>query len=176
MKIFLAFFLALLATPAAFTQMPAYTDPGPIPPAIAAAKNIFVSNAGSDSGLFPEPFSGDQNRAYTEFFAALQATKQYALVSDPSQADVVLELHLNAPNGPASPNKQNGASDPVPQFKLVVYDTRTHYVLWSFTQGIEPALLQKTHDKNFDVALDAVLNQFLSLTHRPLVMPPAATH
>jgi hypothetical protein len=171
-RICLGFFFALLAAPIAFTQMPGYTDPGPVPPAIASAANIFVSNAGADSGLFPEPFTGDENRAYTEFFAALQATKQYALVSDPSQADLVLELRLAAPSGPSNPNKQNGASDPVPQFKLAVYDRKTHYVLWTFTQGIEPALLQKTHDKNFDLALNAILNQFLSLAHRPSAAPP----
>jgi hypothetical protein len=171
LQLCLGLFLALFAA-SSFAQMPAYTDPGPIPPAIASAKNIFVSNAGSDSGLFPEPFTGDQNRAYTEFFAALEATKQYALVSDPSQADLVLELRLAAPYGPTNPSKQNGASDPVPQFKLAVYDAKTHYVLWSFTQGIEPALLQKTHDKNFDLALNALLNQFLSLAHRPLSSAP----
>jgi hypothetical protein len=175
-QICLGLFLAFFATGSALAQMPAYTDPGPVPPAIAAAKNIFVSNAGSDSGLFPEPFTGDEARAYTEFFAALEATKQYALVSDPSQADLVLELRLAAPYGPANPNKQNGASDPLPQFKLVVYDVKTHYVLWSFTQAIDPALLQKTHDKNFDLALNAILNQFLSLAHRPPAPPPATSH
>jgi hypothetical protein len=173
MKILLAFFLALLVVPAALAQMPAYTDPGPIPPAITSATNIFVANGGADSGLFPEPFTGDSDRAYTEFFAALQATKKFALVSDPEQADIVLELRLEAPNGPSNPNKQNGASDPVPQFKLVVYDRKTHYVLWTFTQGIEVALLQKTHDKNFDLALNALLDQFLSLAHRPAAPAPA---
>ena len=85
LSIFLAFILAFLASPAFAQQMPAYTDPGPVPPAIASAKTIFVSNAGADAGLFPEPFSGDEARAYTEFFAALKATGGYALVADPSQ-------------------------------------------------------------------------------------------
>jgi hypothetical protein len=151
---------ALLAATAS-AQMPAYDQAGPVPPAITAAKSIFVSNAGSDSGLFPSPFSGDPDRPYTEFHAALKATGDYTLVIDPAQADLVLELRLVAPYGPTSPNKQNGASDPLPMFRLVVYDGKTHFVLWTFTRSIDFAYLQKTHDKNFDAALADVLNQFL---------------
>jgi hypothetical protein len=138
-------------------------QPGPIPPAIAAAKRIFVSNAGADSGLFPAPFSGDTDRAYTQFFTALKATGQFDLVSDPSDADLVLELQLIAPNGPSSGNKQNGASDPVPMFRLVIYDRKTHYVLWTLTQSIGVALLQKTHDRNFDEALNNIFLNFQQL-------------
>jgi hypothetical protein len=182
-RIFLAFILAFLATPAFTQQMPAYTESGPVPSAITRAKTIFVSNAGADAGLFPErlpfgstsesqPFTGDSARPYTQFSTALQAAKQYTLVSDPSQADIVLELRLTAPYGPASPNRQNGASDPLPQFRLVVYDARSHFILWTFTQSIEPAFLQKTHDKNFDQALAALLTQFMTIAHRPNTAPP----
>ncbi len=55
----LAALSALLVSCCAFAQMPASTGVGSVPPAIRAAKSVFVSNAGSDSGLFPEPFSGD---------------------------------------------------------------------------------------------------------------------
>ena len=111
---------ALLFAANAVAQQPAYTDEGPIPTAISSAKTIFVSNAGSDSGLFPEPFSGDPNRAYTQFYASLKASGKNELVSDPSEADLVLELQLTAPNGPSSGSKVNGASDPVPMFRLVI--------------------------------------------------------
>jgi len=181
---FLCLAVVVIVTPVARTQqMPAYTEGGPVPPAITNAKNIFVSNGGADAGLFPErlpftnsllsqPFTGDSARPYTEFRAALQATKEYTLVSDPNQADIVLELRLTAPYGPSNPNRQNGASDPLPQFRLVVYDVKSHYILWTFTESIEPAYLQKTHDKNFDQALSALLTQFLTVAHRPAVAPP----
>ena len=52
-----------LAT-AAFAQMPGYTKAGPIPPALAQAKAIFISNAGSDSGLFFEGFANEPHRDY----------------------------------------------------------------------------------------------------------------
>jgi len=113
----------------ASAQMPAYDQAGPVPKAIAAAKTIFVSNAGSDSGLFPEPFTGDSDRPYTEFYAALKAAGNYTLVGDPAQADLVLELRLFAPYGPTNANKQNGTADPRPMFRLVVYDGKTHFVL-----------------------------------------------
>lgn len=181
-RVFLAFFLALIAAPASPQQMPAYTEAGPVPTAITTAKSIFVSNAGADAGLFPErmpfntnlssqPFTGDTARPYTEFSAALRASKEYALVPDPNQADIVLELRLTAPYGPSNPNRQNGASDPLPQFRLVVYDAKSHFVLWTFTQSVEPAYLQKTHDKNFDQALSALLTQFLTIAHRPATIP-----
>ena len=133
---------------------------------------VFVSNAGSDSGLFPEPFTGDSDRAYTEFYAGLKATGDYTLVGDPAQADLVLELRLVAPYGPSEANKQKGASDPLPMFRLVVYDGKTHYILWAVTSSIEIAYLQKTHDKNFDTALTEVLDQFLKIAGKP----PAAAH
>jgi hypothetical protein len=75
------------------------------------------------------------------------------LVSTPGEADLVFELQLTAPNGPQNANKQNGASDPLPMFRLVIYDRATHYVLWALTESIEAALVQKTHDHNFDQAL-----------------------
>jgi hypothetical protein len=164
--------IAVSLTTAALAQMPAYDQAGPVPPAIAAAKYVFVSNAGSDSGLFPEPFTGDPDRPYTEFYSGLKATGDYTLVGDPAQADLVLELRLVAPYGPSEANKQKGASDPLPMFHLVVYDGKTHYILWAVTSSIEIAYLQKTHDKNFDTALTEVLDQFLKIAGKP----PAAAH
>jgi len=138
--------------------------PAPVPPALLSASSIFVSNAGADSGLFPSPFSGDVNRGYNQLYAGLKASGKYQLTDDPSQADLVLELQLTAPNGPSRGSKVNGASDPVPMFRLVVYDRKTHFVLWAFTQSIDIAFLQKTHDRNFDDALNAILLEFEALS------------
>lgn len=168
----LAALSALLVSCCAFAQMPASTGVGSVPPAIRAAKSVFVSNAGSDSGLFPEPFSGDPDRPYMEFCSALQAKGAFLLADSPAQADLVLELRLTAPYGPSNPNKQNGASDPLPMFRLVVYDRKSHFVLWTITESIEVAILQKTHDKNFDTALANVLNQFLYVAGKA----PAPAH
>jgi hypothetical protein len=144
----------------------------PVPPALLAARNVFISNAGADSGLFPEPFSGDENRGYSEFYSSLKSSGAFSIVSDPSEADLVLELRLIAPYGPTNANKQNGAADPRPMFRLTVYDRKTHYVLWTVTQSIDLAFLQKTHDRNFDQALSAVVNSLLQVAGKA----PAPAH
>jgi hypothetical protein len=161
-----------LITASAIAQQAAATPTAPIPPAISAAKRIFVSNAGADSGLFPSPFSGDPNRGYNQLYAGLKATGHYQLVSAPSEADLVLELQLTAPNGPSQGSKVNGASNPVPMFRLVVYDSKTHYALWAFTQSIDIAFLQKTHDRNFDEALSAILVEFEELSGKTPTAAP----
>jgi hypothetical protein len=112
---------AISVAATAFAQMPAYDQAGPIPSAITAAKTVFISNAGSDSGLFPSPFTGDPDRPYAEFYSALKATGDYTLAGDPAQAELVLELRLFAPDGPTNPNNVAGASDPLPMFRLVMY-------------------------------------------------------
>lgn len=176
--------LAAMLTPGLTSaQIPAYTQAGPVPGAILSARTVFISNAGSDSGLFPEvfsgsgfssePFSGDPDRAYTEFNSALKATGDFTLVGDPGEADLVLEIRLTAPYGPTNPNRQNGAPDPLPMFRLVVYQRSTHYVLWTVTRSIDFAYLRKTHDKNFDQSLSAVLDQFLQIAGKPPAAAPA---
>ena|SRR5271165_1746020 len=166
---------AVLTAASTLAQSPTATPEAPVPQALRTASKIFVSNAGGDSGLFPSPFSGDTNRGYKQLFAGLKANGQYELVSDPSGADLVLELQLTSPSGSTRSidvNKVNGAADPVPMFRLVVYDRKTHYILWAFTRSIEIAFLQKTHDRNFDDALTAILLEFESLTGKA----QAATH
>lgn len=150
----------------AMAQAPPDLAAGPVPPQIRTASKIFISNAGSDSGLFPEPFSGDPDRPYDEVYAAFKAMGRYQLVSDPSDADLVLELRLLAPNGPSNPNKQRGASDPLPMLRLAVYDRKTHYVLWAFTESVEAAVLQKTHDRNLDNAIAAIAGDFQRVSGR----------
>jgi hypothetical protein len=158
--------LSAVLLPAALAL--AQTAPqAPVPEALRTGTKIFLSNAGGDSGLFPSPFSGDPNRGYNQLYAGLKANGQFELVGDPAQADLVLELQLTAPVGSTrslNTNKVNGASDPVPMFRLVVYDRKTHFVLWAFTESIEVAYLQKTHDRNFDDALTAILLEFEGLT------------
>lgn len=161
---------ALMAS-AATAQQP-YPEAAPPPPELRTAKTAFLSNAGGDSGLFPEPFSGDPSRGYMELDNKLKSAGLFQLVDNPAQADLVLELQLTAPEGPSRANKQNGASDPLPMFRLAIYDEKTHYLLWALTESIGPAILQKTHDHNFDLAIDQLL---LDLEHLTGKTPGAST-
>ncbi|WP_260706265.1 hypothetical protein [Edaphobacter flagellatus] len=142
----------------------AQTPSAPVPPALYAAKKVFISNAGGDSGLFPHPFSGSPSRAYDAFYAGVKQLGRFDLVSDPTEADLVLEIQLTAPNGPTNANKQKGASDPLPMMRLVVWDRKTHFVLWALTESIDPANLQKTHDRNFDDAVAALVAELKNIT------------
>jgi hypothetical protein len=162
----------LLSAVAAVAQNSVPPAPGPVPAAILTAKKIFVSNAGADSGLFPHPFSDNPDRGYDQFYAALKSAGDFKLVGDPSQADLVLELRLTAPYGPSNADKEKGTSDPLPMFRLVIYDIKTHYVLWALTEAIDAANPQKTHDRNFDDALTRLVLDFESLTGNA----PAAAH
>jgi hypothetical protein len=141
--------------PGAFAvgQEPVTPASAPVPLLLLNAKKVFISNAGADSGLFPHPFSGDPDRAYNQFYADVSSWGRYEIVATPAQADLVFELQLSAPNGPSNADKSKGASDPLPMFRLVIYDRPTHYVLWALTESIAPAEKQKTHDHNFDEAL-----------------------
>jgi hypothetical protein len=166
----LAISSALLSPAFVLAQAPiGVVPPAPVPAELLSAKKIFVSNGGADSGLFPHPFSGDPNRGYNELFAALRAVGQYELVSTPAEADLVLELRLVAPNGPKDANKQYGSADPLPMFRLVVYDRRSHFVLWTFTNSVQIAFKQQTHDHNFDTAISDLVADFQALTRVPRV-------
>lgn len=48
-------------------------------------------------------------------------------------------------------------------FRLVIFDRKTHYVLWTLTESIDWAVLQKTHDRNFDTAVMALLDDLKRL-------------
>ncbi len=134
----------------------------PVPVGLTEGRKLFLSHAGADAGLFPHPFTGTQDRAYGQFFTLLGASKTYELVSTPAEADLVLELHLTAPSGSLGGDKKRGTEDALPTFKLVVYDRPTHYILWTISQTVDQANLQKTHDKNFDDALAMLAGQFVT--------------
>jgi hypothetical protein len=159
LRLFLLLSLALLPGALQAQQLP---GKAPLPTPLVTGKKVFVSNAGADSGLFPHPFSGDTARAYNELYAALASDKTFSLTSSPAEADLVFEIQLMAPKGPAFGDNQGakvkGAADPLPMFRLVVYDRPTHYILWTFTESVDVAYLQKTHDRNFDDGIAALVN------------------
>lgn len=143
----------------------------PVPPAITAAKKVFLSNAGSDSYLFPQPFSGDTDRAFRQFYAIVQGWHRYQFVSDPAQADLVLELQFTAQASLPSADKVTDLAKPLPMLRLVIYDRGTHYILWALTESVAPALLQKNHDRNFDTAVTALADKLKNLG-QPMTSTP----
>jgi hypothetical protein len=133
---------------------------GPVPAAIPAAKKLFIANGGADAGLFPHPFSGNVSRGYDEFYAAVKGMGRYELVTAPADADLVLEFRLLAPLGPANADKSKGAADPLPTVRVKIYDRASHYVLWAFSEEVEGAAMQQTHDRKLDDAIARLVGDF----------------
>jgi hypothetical protein len=130
---------ALLMTTAVVAQQPA----APVPSLILNAKTIFVSNNGDASGAF----SGGADNLYNAFYDSLKNTNQFVMVADPSQADLVLETHFTD----------------VQTVRLIIYDRKTRFVLWSLQQGGISGAFQKTRDRKFAAGIDALVQQFLQL-------------
>ncbi len=170
----LALKIAIVAACFTAALAPAQTPAGshaPIPPAILSARKLFIANGGADAGLFPHPFSGNAAHGYDQFYSALRGVSQYDLVSNPSEADLVLEFQLQAPLGPANADKSKGAADPLPTVSVKIYDRPSHYVLWAFSEVVASAATQKTHDRNLDDAITQLVQDFQSLT-RPQSTAP----
>jgi len=140
------------------------TPASPVPAAIVSAKTVFLANGGADGGLFPEPFSGDPNRGYFSLYSQLKAMGKYELVGDPAHADLVMNIALVAPLGPRNDAKQLGTADPLPFFRLTIYDAKSHFALWTITEPIYMAFRQKTHDKNFDDAMTNLMADIKALS------------
>lgn len=133
--------------------------PAPVPPAILHAKTVFLSNESADSGLIPDIYSGTSDRGFNEFYAALAADRRFVIVSSPAQADLVLSLRLVAPIDVAAAREEprpQGFPQPLPLFRLKIYDRPSHYVLWTLTEPVPKALFQRNNDKNFDQAVAAL--------------------
>jgi hypothetical protein len=146
----------LFSAVAGLAQQPATTPAGPVPPAILAAKKIFLSNSGLSATLY----SGGQNRAYNQFYEALQGSGFFEMAADPSDADLVLELQfVNSGPGPDI-------------FKLLIYDRKTRFLLWTLLEPITVCNRQKTCDTNFDDALLVLLLNFEKLAGKA----PGAAH
>ncbi|HEY1649087.1 MAG TPA: hypothetical protein VGF96_13990 [Terracidiphilus sp.] len=55
----------------------------------------------------------------------------------------------------------------MPMLRLVIYGRRTHYVLWAFTESVDAAILQKTHDRNLDQAITRIAGDFENVGGAP---------
>jgi hypothetical protein len=122
------------------------TLPGPVPPQIAAAQKLFISNAGGESFenvIDQTAFNGGPDRPYNQFYASMKNWGHYGLVSFPADANLVFEVSWVL--------SDTGLKLPVlGQLRLVVIDPKTHITLWNFTEYVRGAILLGNRDKNFD--------------------------
>ena len=152
-------------------QQPRNVLPAPFPAQIYSGRKVFVSNAGGDSNHL---YSGEPQRLYNQFYAALKSWGRYDLAGSPAEADLVFEISFINPfvgeyvsgGGGQTSVSSRAVSDP--QFRLVILDPGTRVTLWLFTEHIEPALLQGNRDKNFDQALNYLLNDLRNVAGQPV--------
>jgi len=169
-KLNLAIFVAaaLFLVPFARGQKSAEVLPAPLPPQIYTGKRVFISNAGGDSNSL---YSGGPDRLYNQFYAALQGWGRYQLVTNPAESDLVLTVSFSNPftgeNSPTGNQRVVGGSVSDPQFRLTIIDPTTRVTLWTFTEHVQSALLSGNRDKNFDQALDALVNDLKNVAGQP---------
>lgn len=155
--------IAVVLAISLWAQQPQEAPAAPVPGQIGSAKRVFISNAGEQS-LFHQPkdvtYSGGPNRAYNEFYAAVKSWGRYVVVSAPADADLVFEIGFT--------EKYEGAIF-VAQLRLVFIDPKTHVSLWTIYKYVEPAGMTKNREKNYDLAMTALLEDL-----KTTVAPAAA--
>ena len=136
------------------------TESALVPPAIAAAKRVFISNAGADDDS-GKMFSTGPDHCYAEFYRQVQALKRYEIVSSPLEADLVLEINMTA-----SPLRFATAV-----VRVRILDPKTHVVLWAFYERPAAANLAHTYGKNLDKAITRLVSNLKLLTEMPSRAP-----
>jgi hypothetical protein len=148
---------------AASAQTPSPTPPSaPLPSALTTATKLFLGNAGDQQ-------NADCLRAYDDFYAGIAALKRFQQVTDPNQADLILELHYEIDLGQAIASHDSNHS--VRQFRVVLIDPRSHAVLWTLVEGTNYALFQSNRNKNLDETVAALVHDFDQLVS-PSPAPP----
>jgi len=122
---------------------------------------VFISNGGGDrlETLGETALDGGPDRAYNEFYSAMQSWGRYKLVSSPSDADVVFQIScVIGATGLRLPELEVG------QLRLVVLDSKTAVPLWTIREYVRGAALLGNRDKNFEQALNMVMTRLKGLS------------
>ena len=173
---FVALTLCAIAAAPATAQQSKDALPGPLPSQIVTGRKVFISNAGGDSHNL---YNGGPDRLYNQFYSGIKNWARYELVGSPAEADLVFEVSFANPfigeyvsGGGQTSVSSRSVTDP--RFRLVILDPGTRVTLWVFTEHIEPALLQGNRDKNFDQAVNYLVNDLRNVAGAPPVASASA--
>jgi hypothetical protein len=152
--------LGMLATlPALLAQQSKGPTPAPVPPQIAAAQKVFISNAGGESFetvIDQTVFNGGPDRPYNEFYAAMKSWGKYEITQSPSDADLILEISWTL--------SDTGLRLPVlGQIRLLMIDPKTHVTLWNLIEYVRGAILLSNRDKNFEQAMKTIVGRMKAM-------------
>lgn len=127
----------------------------PVPIQIATAKKAFISNVGGESfeTVFDQAvFNGGPDRPYNQFYAAMRGWGHYELVPSPADADLILVVRWVL--------SDTGLKLPVlGLIEVDMVDPKTHVTLWTLREYVRGALLLGNRDKNFDHAMNTIVDR-----------------
>jgi len=153
-------------------------EPAPVPPQIAAAQKVFISNGGGatlNDALGTTVVSGGPDRPYDEFYAAMKGWGRYDIVESPAAADLVFQVSFNLSGTGLEHWAPNGTSFTkiavLGPLRVVILDPRTHVVLWTIVEYVPGAVLLGNRDKNFDQSMDRVIDRLKKLVEPPRAAP-----
>lgn len=116
-----------LWTHSIFAQDKKKTESAPIPTALLKAKKVFITNGGGNDEL------------YDIFYSQMKSWARYELVGSPEEADLVFAFSFGsqgeAPEVYTNPANLRTYSYTTDKVRVVVYDTKTHFALWSATEA-----------------------------------------
>ena len=98
-------------------------------------------------------------------------------MSAPADAELVFEISFasrllgeDISGGGGTPVSNRTFRDA--QLRLTIVDLKTRVLLWTYIEHVQPALFQGNRDKNFDLAMAALVNDIRNVTGQPA---PAAS-
>jgi hypothetical protein len=144
----------ILATPCLSAQT---TASAPLPSQLAAAKTIFISNV-------TKSFRTTSDEAYSQFYMAVQQLNRFTIVTDPAQADLIVELGLG--DSYSYPNAGGFYAT------LRIVDPKSHVTLWSVSETSTAAGRQATIAKNAQTAINNLATDLQTIC----APQPSATH
>lgn len=165
-KTLVAFVIVISAAMLEAQQPKNAVSQAPLPAQIGAAKKVFISYADGDTDI--AGYSGDADRTYNQFYAAIKSWGHYEIVPAPASADLVFEIGFIHPvsqahvDGEGKTYKAGGAGDD-PQFKLAIRDPKSNVLLWTLSRHIPFALLTSNQNKNFDQTMNYFLDDIKEL-------------
>ena len=88
---------------------------------------------------------------------------RYELVASPAEADLVFEIRFTAPIADLGKTAIYE-----PQLGLSIVDTKTRFVLWTFTEPVQAAFRKLTWEKNVHQGIENLLADIKKLAGTPL--------
>lgn len=123
----------------------------PVPVEILSAHKAFISNGESTGRIWPA------NLAYDAFYAGMKNWGKYEIAPTPADADIVFEVRYIG----------RTYMDRSERVVILILDPKTHVTLWQFMEQIKDWGRDDTGRKNFESAMNALVNDVKKLVTAP---------